>query len=924
MTSIAAVFDENYYLTNNADVVLAISQGQFANALDHYTKFGGKELRLPNATFNPSYYAINNSDVLSAVSAGGFAHVFAHYQEFGETESRAPSTAFAGFDSTAYLAANADVAAAVTAGQFASALDHFITFGQNESRSGSGVTEQVVTGSNLVLSTSADTITGTANNDALTGLISNTAADSSLEVSDSIDLGAGTDTVTTSLILGGAINSAGIRFNNVETASFRSVDSSTTAHTATVDVALMDASTYAIEDSSVQGANDDTIALTGFENASTLRLARNDTDLDVTVTTDGTATSGDAFALTVAGGSTGDVTINDGAGDGVVTLNIAANTAASTLASINAGTDNTTINVTGDQGLTITGALQNAVTTFSASGSSGAIDVNAAATSDKTFTGGSGTTDKLSLTLATSVASGLAVTAFETVAVSSSAASTLDLDLLTGVTAATGLQVDNNGTANTGALTLDDVADGVAINFVGGGTDAASTHNDVTVVLKDITGTTANSNGESLVVNVNNDGTATGAANDGSLGDLVAAGIETITMNFADYSDADADDITIAAAESLTVTGSTDVTFGGTNDFTNLETLSAGTMTGDFNIGTLTGAVGALTATFGAGADTVTNGTVTGTQTINTGAGNDTVTVAETTNGTITINLGDGADNISIAANDDNGDTVNIDGGAGTDILSNGAGGASIDSLTNVEQVRLTATNNLNIDTATGYDDALEIFELSGGTASLSFTSGAAGNTMDLSNLTFAGWTSGTDVLTAIGSTGTETITGTSVADNITGLAGADTINVGATAGDAVIISAAGQTADFTTPAAITASTVGMDIVSGLIAGDDVVLSGYTGIAATNAADNVIDTDEVTGNDLSAITLATNKVFFIRGDYSSANDLFTEGAGGADTLFAFDADVSQNGADFEAMILVGTGANTFAIAAGTGGVIDIS
>ena len=41
MTSIAAVFDENYYLTNNADVVLAISQGQFSNALDHYTKFGG-------------------------------------------------------------------------------------------------------------------------------------------------------------------------------------------------------------------------------------------------------------------------------------------------------------------------------------------------------------------------------------------------------------------------------------------------------------------------------------------------------------------------------------------------------------------------------------------------------------------------------------------------------------------------------------------------------------------------------------------------------------------------------------------------------------------------------------------------------------------------------------------------------------------
>ena len=154
MTSTAAVFNENYYLTNNADVVLAISQGQFSSAIDHYNSFGGRELRQPNETFNPSYYAINNADVLSAVSAGGFANVFAHYQEFGEVESRAPSTAFAGFDSTAYLAANADVAAAVTAGSFASALDHFITFGQNESRSGSGVTESTgVAGSTFTLST---------------------------------------------------------------------------------------------------------------------------------------------------------------------------------------------------------------------------------------------------------------------------------------------------------------------------------------------------------------------------------------------------------------------------------------------------------------------------------------------------------------------------------------------------------------------------------------------------------------------------------------------------------------------------------------------------------------------------------------------------------------------------------------------------
>ena len=74
--SASAQFDTGYYLTNNADVVVAISQGHFANALDHYNQFGGKELRQPNSTFNPNYYAINNPDVLNAVSTGTFANVF--------------------------------------------------------------------------------------------------------------------------------------------------------------------------------------------------------------------------------------------------------------------------------------------------------------------------------------------------------------------------------------------------------------------------------------------------------------------------------------------------------------------------------------------------------------------------------------------------------------------------------------------------------------------------------------------------------------------------------------------------------------------------------------------------------------------------------------------------------------------------------
>ena len=174
--SVSAEFDATFYLTNNADVVLAISQGNFANGLDHYNQFGGRELRAPNSTFDPNYYAINNSDVLSAVSSGVFPSVFAHFQAFGESENRAPNSAFATFDAAGYLAANADVAAAVTAGTFSSALDHFISFGQNENRSGSGVSDTSAPGETFTLATTTDNISGTDNADTVAAYINTTAA----------------------------------------------------------------------------------------------------------------------------------------------------------------------------------------------------------------------------------------------------------------------------------------------------------------------------------------------------------------------------------------------------------------------------------------------------------------------------------------------------------------------------------------------------------------------------------------------------------------------------------------------------------------------------------------------------------------------------------------------------------------------------
>ncbi|MDC0399335.1 Ig-like domain-containing protein [Alphaproteobacteria bacterium] len=90
----ANVFDAAFYLMNNADAVIAISQGRIASALDHYNAIGSFELRNPNNIFNTAYYSINNPDALSAVARGEILSVFEHYQLVGSLEGRAPSALF--------------------------------------------------------------------------------------------------------------------------------------------------------------------------------------------------------------------------------------------------------------------------------------------------------------------------------------------------------------------------------------------------------------------------------------------------------------------------------------------------------------------------------------------------------------------------------------------------------------------------------------------------------------------------------------------------------------------------------------------------------------------------------------------------------------------------------------------------------------
>jgi hypothetical protein len=127
-------FNETYYIQQNPDVLQAISQRFVVSGLDHFQRFGARELRNPNAIFDSKYYAENNIDVLNAVNKGVFSSVYEHYALIGVYEARVPNASLATFNAEAYLAANPDVASAINAGFFKNAIQHYVMYGVDEGR----------------------------------------------------------------------------------------------------------------------------------------------------------------------------------------------------------------------------------------------------------------------------------------------------------------------------------------------------------------------------------------------------------------------------------------------------------------------------------------------------------------------------------------------------------------------------------------------------------------------------------------------------------------------------------------------------------------------------------------------------------------------------------------------------------------------
>jgi hypothetical protein len=168
------IFDEEFYLNTYVDVAVAVSKGQYKDALDHYVRVGSRGLFDPNHYFVSIYYfeqahkhdgytlhanrgasientllwhyltvgvpnglecvkyfdsywyLSENSDLETAIATKSLSVPLVHFVKHGDKERRRPS---ASFDPEAYLQSNPTALAIVNNGGASGAFGAFILLG---------------------------------------------------------------------------------------------------------------------------------------------------------------------------------------------------------------------------------------------------------------------------------------------------------------------------------------------------------------------------------------------------------------------------------------------------------------------------------------------------------------------------------------------------------------------------------------------------------------------------------------------------------------------------------------------------------------------------------------------------------------------------------------------------------------------------
>lgn len=557
------------------------------------------------------------------------------------------------------------------------------------------------------LTTGIDNLTGTSGNDTFNAIDeASLAAGDTLQVADTINGGAGTDTLNITSTQEGAI--AALNLTSVENIVIRTTNDedgtgesfSATGYTG-VERITLDRIT-------------DVFSLTGVSLSTVAKVVNNvGTAVDVTVDYLDTAETGTADAATIevdAFDATSDLTVAIGVEtltiksvgttastiaaldvDGVKTLNLDGTSSALTITEADAGADNETtkIVVTGANKVTVTNALSTAVTTIDASAATGGSTFDLTGLTAPTFTGGSGVDTIAAVTLDSTVSTGAGNDVVTLGAVVLGAAASIaggdgtdtlviGDDTTTLFTTATKARI--SGFETLRVATIAGTNDGQVVDFDSmsgftalelGSNDDLTVNDIATGVLAAGVNVLAVQTG-SLVLNAT-DATVPGTVDTLKLvldhatadtavtiADLQAAGVETLTVvssgagtntNSIELGTENSTlaNINISGASNFTLTTQAAADVGG------VLTVAGGDATGVLTI-TLSGEDDGSSITTGSGADVITGGTVV--DVVSAGAGNDTLNIS---GGLDRYTGGTGVDSYKFAAAyDDSADAITI------------------------------------------------------------------------------------------------------------------------------------------------------------------------------------------------------------------------------------------------------------------------
>lgn len=852
----------------------------------------------------------------------------------------------------------------------------------------------ITAGGNVdLIATTVETVSVTGSGEALvldvtsaTAMDFNVAGDQNVTIEADTDVVTGTtltDTTTagtTSLVVengasatadltGAGVLSGGITLDAVATTGVTVVGGNTlTTAAGAQNLTITANDTGATADGTVNivvdGATSGTITEVGFE---TVVVSTNDSLDTAAVNVVSTSTAGNDTTITLASNNdvAGFSVASSGAGASSATAAVVGDlTSGAVVTSIvHTGTDSSAVlslNASGDisQAANVTVTSNDADASITMVSTGGDVSVGGAIALDATAETGD---VSLVVTAANDItlgAPGLTGGASGTVTL------TAGNELTVGAIDAA---ANTNGATVSLTATADDVNAG-AIDS-NGGVITISAGNDALLgaVDADDAAITITSGGKTTATNVVTTGaavvttgTGTGAS---TFTSIVAESIALTAANDVTVTTSTADAIVVAGAGDVALGNATtnvlnagSSTGGVTATFTTALASNATTVvggSGDDDI-TLDEATIDFTVSTGDGEDSVTI-TATGAQTgstVATEGGDDTVTVGSTEADTLTITTGDGDDTINISAGSrgdnidagDGDDTINftgiagvngqvVNGGDGNDTLVLSAENHAIAGtiIQNIETVSISGNTTISAAMFAN-DNTFQLIDTTNTDKVLTVAGSNAGDTIDLSNVTFdinkaavIAITAGTgdDVLTGstrantiAGGDGNDTITGGGQADTITGGAGNDSLTGGAGADTFVfsLVAANGQDTitDFQTGTAVDIINVDK-LGAGDIAGKVAVAAGGTVADAADTQVAYVFADGATASggetiadytDLVDVLAFLNAALTIEAadvdGVAIINDLAN------DKVYIYNMDVDAAGdTDIESIVLVG-------------------